>query len=167
MKSKIIALIALALMASSSFAEKIVVFDPQRAMLNTKLAQSKLQELNSNSEFSALRTNAEKLKAELQSLAKDSETNGLTWSAEKQAEVKKKAEYIQADLQLAVKKLQAEESVVVKTLIAELQPKVRVELKKIIESEGISIILRAESIYHAVEANDISDKVTKALDKSK
>lgn len=167
MYSKIVISFVLVTLANVSFAQKIVVLDPALAMLNTKYALAKFKELDAKPEYIGIRNEVEKLKAELQALGKDKEVNGLTWSNEKKAEIKKKEAYLLEDYKLAINKFKAERGAVEQMIGVELQDKLREEVTKIIESEGISIILRPDVIQHASADSDITRKVVDALDSRK
>lgn len=146
-------------------AGKIVTFDHQQAMLETDFAKKRIEALKQKSEFVKLQANLESLRADLQSMAKEQESKGMTWSQQQLAEHRKNMEYIQADLQLAQKKIQAETSAVLGQIAQELEPKLESVLKKVIESEKIDVVLKKQAVYFASPKQDISGKVTEMLDK--
>lgn len=88
-------------------------------------------------------------------------------SKEELSENQKKIEYVQADFQLAVKKLKAEENAVFNAIMEELQPAAVAELKKIVAADGIGLVLKVEAAIHASELYDITERVTVAIDKRK
>ncbi|WNO09832.1 OmpH family outer membrane protein [Teredinibacter sp. KSP-S5-2] len=154
-------------LSASVFAENIVVFDIKQAIYSTDFAQAKDQELQKNAEYSELKKKHESLMAELKDLDKEREKKGLTWSQEQLAESEKKMQFIQEDIKLIRKKLQAELNAVKAEVAKELQPKALKELEKIIKSEGIELVLPPEALVYAAPSRNISQKVTDALNKAK
>ncbi len=146
--------------------DKVVVFNFERAILSTEAAKKASAALNADSEFTALQTRYEGLVAELQGLREEQQTNGLTWNAEQQTEHRKQVEYKRADLELAQKKLQAEQNAAVRGLLQEFEEKTKAALNEVIASEGISIVLNASQAYYADAEADITAKVTDKLNKS-
>ena len=148
-------------------AGKIAVFDLQAAIGNTQQAQESEQKLNNNPEYAQLIAQLESLNADLKLLNKEREAKGMTWSAEQMAEHNKKEQYILADRQLAIKKIQAERAAVSEKIVQELQPKLQQVVQKVIEKEGIEILIQKQAVAYAAPAVDITDKVTAELDKMK
>jgi len=164
---KLFITIALVFCSSAALAGKIAVFDHEQAIMQTKQAESVVKKLKAKAAYAQLVGQVESLKADLQSLAKEEQTKGMTWSSEKQVEHRKKMEYIQADLQLALKKIQAENNTVAKKLMQDMGPKLEKAIKKIVDSEGIDVLLRAGAVYYAKPSLDITKKVASELDKAK
>ena len=148
-------------------AGKIAVFDLQAAIGNTKRAIESEEKLNSNPEYAQLIAQLESLNADLKLLNKEREAKGMTWSAEQLAEHNKKEQYILADRQLAVKKIQAERAAVSEKIVQELQPILQKVMQKVIEKEGIEILIQKQAVAYAAPAVDITEKVTEELDKAK
>ena len=147
--------------------DKVAIFDLQGAILNTEVAKQRVKELQSNAEFASMQAKFESLKVDLQGLAKEAETNGMTWSQEQQVEHRKKMEYKRADLELAAKKLQAEQNAAVKRIMQELAPKAKTALNQMITAEGIGLVLDSKVAYYADASFDITAKVTDKLNKAK
>ncbi|MBB3167856.1 OmpH family outer membrane protein [Simiduia aestuariiviva] len=148
-------------------ADKVVVFDLQSAILNTDVAKKRMQDMQANSEFASMQAKFESLRAELQKMAKEAEKNGVTWNQEQAAEHRKKMEYARADLELVVKKLQAERNATAQRVMEELNPKAQVALKDVISAEGIGLVLSTQTAYYAEPSLDITAKVTEKLNKAK
>ncbi len=160
--------VAAVLVANLAFAAgKVAVFDSQAAILNTDFAKKRLTDLQKDPEFSSMRAKFEGLKSDLQSLNKEAETNGMTWSSEQVASHRKKMEYKNADLQLIVKKLQAEESAAVQRIVQELSPKVKTAINEVITSEGIDLLLHSKVAFYVNPNLDITTKITEKLNKAK
>lgn len=166
---KAIFVVAVMMFAGMAFAEgqKVAVFDSQAAILNTDLAKKRLTTLQKNPEFASMQAKFEGLKADLQSLNKEAETKGMTWSQEQVAEHRKKMEYKNADLQLIVQKLKAEESDVIQRLVQDLTPKVREAITEVIKSEGIGVLLHSKVAFYVDPSLDITEKITDKLNKAK
>lgn len=165
---KVLVAVAAVLIANVTFAAgKVAVFDWEKCILSTDVAKKRLSELQKNPEFSSMQAKFEGLKSDLQNLNKEAETNGMTWSQEQVAEHRKKMEYKNADLQLVVKKLQAEENAAVKRIVQELTPKVRKAVSEIIEAEDIGLLLHSKVAFHVDPAFDITAKITDKLNKAK
>ena len=162
--------VAVFLAVSSSAAlaaDKVAVFNLERAILSTEAAKKASSDLQADPEFAALRAKYEGLVADMEKLREERSSKGMTWNAEQQAEHRKKVEYISADLELAQKKLQAEQNAAVRGLMQELQTKTQKALEEVIKSEGISVVLNAAQVYHADKKADITDAVTAKLNKMK
>lgn len=154
--------------AQFSFAaEKVAVFDPQTAIGNTKMAQESAKKLNANPEYAKMIAQFESLNADLQQMNKEKESKGMTWSAEQVSAHNKKEQYILADRELVIKKIQAENSAASQQIMQELQPILQKVLQKIIESEGIDVLIHKNAVAYAAPAVDITDKITTELDKAK
>ncbi len=147
-------------------ADKVVIFNAQGAIMATEVAKQRVQSLQSSVEFSSMQAKFESLKSDLQGLDKEAKTNGMTWSQDQIASHNKKIEYKQADLQLAAKKLQAEQGAAIQNIMKELAPKAQEILKQIITAEGIGLVLDNKAALFASAEFDITAKVTDALNKS-
>lgn len=157
-------------MALTAFAEandKVVIFDMQGAILSTDIAQQRLQSLESKADFISLKAKFESLKADLQALQKEAETKGLGWSESEKSEHRKKMEYLNADLQLAAKKIQAEQVAVAQAVMNELSGKARTALNEIITAEGAGLVLDAKAAIFANPSFNITAKVTEKINKAK
>lgn len=164
----IVSVVVLALASGATWAaDKVAVFNLERAILSTEAAKKASSDLQADPEFAALRAKYEGLVADMEKLRDEQNSKGMTWSTDQQAEHRKKVEYIRADLELAQKKLQAEQNAAVRVLMQELQSKTEKALEDVIKSEGISVVLNAAQVYHVDKKADITDKVTAKLDKMK
>lgn len=149
-------------------AGKVVVLNLQKAMLSTEFAQKNLQKLSESPDFSAVNAQYESLRADLETLEKEEEKKGMTWSADQITEHRKKKEFIRADLELAGKKLQAEQSAVARKVLQELTPKTEKIVKELTQAEGIDMVLDSKVvIYLSTPAVDLTSKVTEQLNKAK
>ncbi|BFM06183.1 OmpH family outer membrane protein [Halioxenophilus aromaticivorans] len=164
----IFAVVILAVSSSAALAaDKVAVFNLERAILSTEAAKKASSDLQADPEFAALRAKYEGLVADMEKLRDEQNSKGMTWNTEQQAEHRKKVDYIRADLELAQKKLQAEQNAAVRGLMQDLQAKTEKALEEVIKSEGITVVLNAAQVYHADKKADITDKVTARLNKMK
>lgn len=165
---KVIAVVVLSTLSAVSFAQgKVVILDVQAAMLSTELAKKQMAVLDKNPEFASMKAKLDGLVADMKKLQTTAEKDGLTWSAEQQAEHRKKVEYLRADYELAGKKLQAEQQAVMQRVLQELGPKTRTVLDQLIAADNIGLVLNSQAAIHAAPAYDITAKLTDMLNKAK
>lgn len=150
-----------------AFAGKVVVFNPQAAILATDAAKKRDAELKANKDFSALIAKIENLRTEMMTLQKDAEKNAMTWGPEQQAEHKKKMSFLNEDFQLASKKAQAEQNAAVMKLMQEAEGKLEPILKAMMEEKDIDIILHPQAAVIVNPSVDITQDVTSRLNKAK
>ena len=151
-------------LASLAFSEdKIAVIDMQQAMFASNYAQNMAKEASESADFVALRAKAESSAADLQSMAKEAETKRLTWSTEEAAEHQKKMSYTKADYDLAVQKIQGEQQQLQQKIMQELTPQFQEALSEVAKGEGITLLLRRESVIIADPKNDLTAKVVDKL----
>ncbi len=151
---------------TAAAADKVVVFNFEKAILSTEAAKRANSELTSNPEFASLQAKFEGLVADLDKLREEQKSKGITWDAVQQAEHRKKVEYLRADIELAQKKLQAEQQAVIRGLVSQYEDKTREALKQIIDAEGITVVLNASEVYYATPESDITARVVEALNKA-
>lgn len=165
---KIFAAALLCVFSAASLAQgKVVIVDIQAAMLSTEVAQKELAKLDKNPEFASLKAKMDGLVADMKKLQASAEKDGLTWSADQQAEHRKKVEYVRADYELVGKKLQAEQQAVMQKVLQDLSPKTRTVLEQLIASDNIGLVLNSQAALHATAAYDITPKLTELLNKAK
>ena len=157
----IVFLVAIATVASSE--DKIAVIDMQQAMFASNYAQDIAKQASESADFVALRAKAESSAADLQAMAKEAETKRLTWSTEETAEHQKKMSYTKADYDLAVQKIQGEQQQLQQKIMQELTPQFQEALSEVAKSEGITLLLRRESVIIADPKNDLTAKVVDKL----
>lgn len=168
---KTMAAVLMCLVSAVSFAQntpgKVAILDLQAAVLSTEFAKKEIAALDKNPQYAAMKAKLDGLAADMKKLQTEAEKDGMTWSAEKQAEHRKKVEYIRADYELEGKKLQAEQQAVVQHVMQTLGPKVRAALEQLTESEKIGLVLNAQAAMYASPAHDITPKLTEMLNKAK
>ena len=161
---RLVIIVLCSALATSAFSQdKIAVIDMQQAMFASNYAQNVAKEASESADFVALRAKAESSAADLQAMAKEAETKRLTWSTEEAAEHQKKMSYTKADYDLAVQKIQGEQQQLQQKIMQELTPQFQEALSEVAKSEGISLLLRRESVIIADPKNDLTAKVVDKL----
>ena len=161
---RLVIIVLFSALATSAFSEdKIAVIDMQQAMFASNYAQNVAKEASESADFVALRAKAESSAADLQSMAKEAETKRLTWSTEEAAEHQKKMSYTKADYDLAVQKIQGEQQQLQQKIMQELTPQFQEALSEVAKGEGITLLLRRESVIIADPKNDLTAKVVDKL----
>jgi outer membrane protein len=142
---------------------KIAVVDLQEAILQTDLAQKRLQEVRDQDDFKADKAEFEKLKKELDELVKKFQKDAAVMSQEQQATARQKLSSKQADLEHVVGKVQQTEQVAAQALLQEMGPKVQEVLRDLITTDGIGLLLQRGAVIHADPSYSITAKVTDKL----
>lgn len=155
-------LFSIGTMAASS---KVVVVNMQAAILQADVAKKQLMALEANADFAAMKAKYDSLRADLGNMEKDAQTNGMTWTDEQKMDYRKKAEYKNADLKLAVEKLKAEQNAVMKRIMQEQAGKAKEALNEVVVADGIGLVLDAGSALFATPDYDITAKITEKLNK--
>ncbi|MAE03495.1 MAG: hypothetical protein CMK25_04505 [Porticoccaceae bacterium] len=144
-------------------ADKVAVVDIARAIFGSDAAQAKLKQAEQGADFVSLKAKYESSAADLQALAKEAESKRLTWSQEQAVEHQKKMEYAKADAELAGRKIQAEQQQLQQSILQELGPKAQEALQEVVKEEGVTILLRAESVMIASPESNLTAKVADRL----
>lgn len=146
---------------------KVAIFNPQAAIMNTQIAKRQLDALEANADYAATKAKFESLRVEMGNLEKEAQSKGMTWSDDQKADFRKKMDYKGADLKLAVEKLKADKSSVMKQVMQALVPKAQEALKEIVSSENIGLVLDSSVAHYATPDYDITAKVTDKINKAK
>jgi outer membrane protein len=150
--------------STAAFAEdKIAVLDIQRAMLASNFAQNKIKTFQESSDIVALNAKLEGSAADLNAMAEEAQAKSMTWSSEEAADHQKKMAYARADYDLAVKKLQGESQQLEKEIPQELGQQLQEAMNQVVKEEGITVLLRRESVLIANPKNQITAKVVDRL----
>ena len=143
---------------------KYAVVDARVAIFSSAAAQSALKSFEESADFIALKAKYESATADFQAMAKEAETKRLTWSQEELAEHQKKMSYVKADAELAIQKITTEQKQLEQRVLQGLAPLVEEALQEIVKEEGITVLLRAESVLLAAPETSITDKVADRID---
>lgn len=162
-----LAVIALSLPALGWAQGKIAVVNLQEAILQTDLAQKRLGEVRSQSDYKSDKKEFDKLKDEFDKLVKDFQKDAAVMSQEQQLAARKKLASKQADLEHVTGKLQQAEQAAGQALLQEMSPRVQEVLRDLIKSEGIGLLLQRSAVIHADAGYSITAKVTDQLNQKK
>ena len=143
--------------------DKIAILDVQQAMFASDYAQSRVKQSLESADFVALKAKAEGSAADLQAMSKEVEAKRLTWSAEQAESHQKRMSYAKADYDLAVQKIQGEQKQLQQKILQDLSPTFQQALSEVIQEEGITLLLRAESVLSASAENNLTAKVVDRL----
>jgi outer membrane protein len=157
-------LLSMPLAANTVGPTKIAVVDARVAIFGSVAAQAAVKEFEESMDFINLKAKYESSSADFQAMAKEAETERLDWSSEKLAEHQKKMSYVKADAELAIQKLTSEQKQLEQSILQKLAPLVEEAINEIVNEEGISILLRAESVLTASSEMSITAKVANRID---
>ena len=143
--------------------DKIAILDVQQAMFASDYAQSRVKQSLESADFVALKAKAEGSAADLQAMSKEVEAKRLTWSADQAESHQKRMSYAKADYDLAVQKIQGEQKQLQQKILQDLSPTFQQALTEVIQEEGITLLLRAESVLSASAENNLTAKVVDRL----
>jgi outer membrane protein len=143
--------------------DKIAILDVQQAMFASDYAQSRVKQSIESADFVALKAKAEGSAADLQAMSKEAEAKRLTWSAEQAGSHQKRMSYAKADYDLAVQKIQGEQKQLQQQVLQDLSPIFQQALSEVIKEEGVTLLLRAESVLSASAENNLTAKVVDRL----
>ncbi len=142
---------------------KIAVVNLQEAILQTDLAQKRLQDVYNQEDFKADKAEFDKLKKELDDLVKSYQKDAAVMSQEQQSSVRQKLASKQSDLEHVAGKLKQAEAAAAQALLQEMSAKVQEVLRDLIATEGIGLLLRQEAVIHSDAGYSITAKVTDKL----
>ena len=160
---------ALALVASMAFAPlvsaegKTAVVDLGRAIFSTETAKMRLEQAKKKSDIAALEAEYDSIAANAKKLQKEIESKQKSMSQEQAAEYRKKMDYYKVDMDVVVRKIQAESQALQQSILNELRPKAGEALKELVKEEGISVLLTAESAVLVDPKLDITAKLIDRL----
>ena len=148
-----------------SQAQNIAVVNIQAAILESSYGKSELAKLEEDADYAALVTEAQTLIADVQALDKDAQSNGSNWSQDQLNDYNKQRQFLTADIQLNQQKIQAEREQVVRQINAAMNQPALEALQALVEEEGISLLLKENSVYHATDAHNVTSKLAAKLSK--
>lgn len=155
--------LALALPSLGWAQAKVAVVNIQEAVLQTDLAQKRLDELNSNADYKADKAEADRLKKEFDGLVSKFQKDAAVMSEEQKVSARQKLSSKQADLEHVAKKLQQWNQGAVQSLAQELGRKIEDAVREVVESEKIDILLPRASVAYLNPEYSITSKVTNKL----
>ena len=144
-------------------AQKVAVVNLQAAMLSSEYGKSEMAKLEESSDYSELITEFEGLRADLQALDSEASSNSSKWDAERIAEYQKQRQFLQADLELNGRKIQTDQQAVVQSIYTAMNQPALEALQELIQEESITLLLKADSVYHATVEHDLTQKLALKL----
>lgn len=170
----IIAATASLLMAVSGFANadgKIAYVDLERAVGNSDFAKERIKAYSSQPDVAESNKTLERLQAEGQKLVEKLRSEDAILSPEQKAELQKKVQGIQSDMQYEAKKLQQANAELNQSLFKEIGPRLGKAIDEIVSEDGIGMLIAkpdprlGQMILHVDSSFDITAKVTARLNK--
>ena len=162
LKVSIVAL-AFTLPAAAMAQGKIAVVNLQEAILQTDLAQKRLNEVRNQEDYKADKAEFDKPKKEFDDLVQKFQKDAAVMSQEQQVAARQKLASKQSDLEHVTGKLQQAEQGAGQMLLQEMSPRVQEVLRELIATEGIGLLLQRASVIHADAGYSITAKVTDKL----
>ena len=142
---------------------KIAVVNLQEAILQTDLAQKRLNAVREETDYKADKAEYDRLKEEFDELVRKLQKDVAVMSKDQQMAARKKLASKQADLEHVTGKLQKAEQAAGQALLQEMSPAVQEVLRELIATEGIGLLLQRGSVIHADAGYSITAKVTDKL----
>jgi outer membrane protein len=139
---------------------RIAVVNLEQAILQTDVAQQRLEEFETNEDFASDKSQFDALRAELDQLVKDFQRDQAAMSEEDQVAARQKMASKQADLEYVAKKLQTLQTQNAQRVMQELAPQAQEVLREIIETDQIGLLLQQQSVIHADLGYNITAKVS-------
>jgi outer membrane protein len=146
---------------------RIAVVSMQQAILNTDVAQKRLNELRASADYKKNRAELEGLQKTGKEMVEKLKKDGPTMSKEQQADLSRKIENTRGDLEHVGRKLQEQEKELAQRLFYEMGNKAKTVISDLIKSEKIGLLLDSQAALHAEGSYNITPKVTEKLNQSK
>ncbi|MEM1112424.1 MAG: OmpH family outer membrane protein [Pseudomonadota bacterium] len=142
---------------------KIAVVDLQEAILQTDMAQKRINDVRAQDDYKSDKAEFDRLQAEFEDLVKDFQKDAAVMSQEQQETMRGRLQNKQADLEHVTGKLRKAEQAAGQALLQEMSPRVQEVLRELIATEGIGLLLQRGSVIHADAGYSITAKVTDKL----
>lgn len=155
--------VSVALPMSAMAEGKIAVLNAQQAIINTEVAQNRLQALRAETSYASNRKELEALGKAYQDIVAQLQKDAAVMSPEQQQAEAKKIQEKRADIEHVQRKLQAAEQELLQTVAKELSPKLQEAVKQLIDVEGIGLLLNQQAAMHVDSSYNITAKVTDKL----
>lgn len=159
----ILVAVSVALSMTAMAEGKIAVLNAQQAIINTEVAQNRLQALRAETSYAANRKDLEALGKSYQEIVAQLQKDAAVMSPEQQQAEAKKIQEKRADIEHVQRKLQTAEQELLQAVAQELSPKLQEAVKQLIESEGIGLLLNQQAAMHVDSSYNITAKVTDKL----
>jgi len=139
---------------------RIAVVNLEQAILQTEVAQKRLQAFAAKADLASDKSQLDALRAELDQLVKDFQRDQAAMSEEDQVAARQKMASQQSDLEYVAKKLQTLQTQNAQRVMQELAPQAQEVLREIIETDQIGLLLQQQAVIHADLGYNITAKVS-------
>jgi outer membrane protein len=167
-----LATILFAMSAATQAQGKIAVLDIERAIYNSDAAKARIEAFNAQADTVASNKTMERLQQDGQKLVEKLRAEEAILSPEQKAEMQKKIQGIQSDMQYEAKKMQQAQGELVANIQRELGPNLGKVIDEIVKEEGIGLLMtqpqvpQLKQLFLYVDTGyDITAKVTDRLNK--
>lgn len=164
-KTKTLAALLLLAPMLASAEDRIAVLDTQQAVLGTEFAREKIAEFQKRQDYQDAMGKLRGLESEIKQAIEDFKKNELVLTPEQKEERNKSVTQKQAQFQGLARDIQTAEQRFAQQLLAEQKDRLEEAVRKIIEDEGITLLLNRQAVLHAEGSYNITDKVRDALNK--
>lgn len=159
-----IAALALFVVSSVAFAQgKIAVVNLQQAILLTDYAQQQFEEFAASEPFAEDKREFDRLNADLEKLVQDFQRDQAAMSDDQKLTAQQNLRSKQSDLEYVAQKLQTQQQQNAQRVISELAPLAQQVMQEVIKTEGIGLLLDAESAMYSDVGYNLTAKVTDKL----
>ena len=167
MKKLIFVLLTVGLFSIQSVKAEVTVavIDVQAAILASDYAKERIAELKK--QFAPEQQEIKELAQEIQKLQAKGEQDAAVMSESERKALAKSVEDKAVDYQFLVQKLQKSQNESQQELLAEMNPKLQLAIKEIIDEGIYNVILERRSAIFVSQDLDITKKVTEKLNSAK
>lgn len=148
-------------------ASKVAVVNFEEAILNTDLAQSKLEEVKNDRSFKLALDQTQKIQEEGKKLVERYQRESPTMSASERRELEEKIQDKQQDLEHIAGQLQEMRNQLLQGILRQMNETATRVTRELIESENIGLLLNAnpQIVLHAEPEFDLTSKITDRLNR--
>ena len=162
-----LATVFLALAGNASAEGKIAVVDVETAIFNTDLAKARIEAFNALPDTIASTKAMEQLQADGQKLVEKLRSEEAIMSPEQKADLQKKIQGIQSDMQYEAKKIQQANGELAQSIQRELGSNLYKAINDIVKEEGIGLLMLKNNqlMVYVDTSYEITAKLTDRLNK--
>ncbi len=145
---------------------KISVVDVRSAILQTDLAKSESDKMRSRADFKDLLAQYQTLQSELKALSEQMQRDGITMNDAQKRDLLAQATTKQTEMQAVAEQIQVQEQSVIAGVMQALEPVARKALEEIVDEQNISLLFKAEAIYHSNNYHNVTRALTTKLNEA-
>lgn len=165
MMKKWIVAFALLLPALAVAEGRVGVIDPIGALQAADNVKSRMSELEK--ELSGDEQRLNNLRQEVGKLQEKMQKEGMTMSAEQQQNMQTEGRKKMIEIQSLQRKLQKRANAAQRELLQEMEPKLQKAVAEVAKQENLDLVVSAQAVIYTKPDLDITDAVTKQLNKMK